>query len=247
METTMKNIYPANPDTVFLVWRLCAWAGPLYLVGLIAFWGLLAGFVPAPPMSLNAQQITAHFIENNLGIRAGMVGTLFIAPFYFVWSLVIAAIMKKIEGPDGLLAKLEFVGGIATALVTIGFAIMWLMASFRTAQRAPEDIQLLHDMGWMIFDTTIMVTLIQMAAFGGAILMDKRREPLLPKWLAWLSFAVATTFLAAYLMPFVLEGPFAWNGIVTYWVVLTSFFIWMQVVCYYLFGAIGKVQRESAA
>lgn len=237
----------SRADTVYLTWRICAWAGPLYLVGLVGFWGLLAGFVPAPPQSWNAQQITEFFVNNNLKIRAGMVGTLFVAPFYFVWSLVISAVMKKIEGPDGILAQLEFVGGIATAFVTMAFSIMWLAASLRTALRAPEDIQMLHDLGWMIFDTTIMVTAIQMVAFGTAIVMDKRSVPLLPKWLAWFSFAVTATFLAAYVMPFVQEGPFAWNGIITYWVVLSTFFAWMILVCYYLFGAIDKVQRESAA
>lgn len=231
---------------VFRAWRLCAWAGPVYLVGLVGFWGLLAGFVPAPPQHLNAQQITDFFLANNLKIRAGMVGTLFVAPLYFVWSLVISAVMKKIEGPDGVLAQLEFVGGIATAFVTLGFSLMWLTASVRTALRSPEDIQLLHDLGWFIFDTTIMVTAIQMCAFGAAIFMDKRAKPLLPGWLGWASFAIAATFVAAFIMPFVQDGPFAWHGLITYWLVLTTFFLWMVVTSVLLFPAIRDVERESA-
>jgi hypothetical protein len=237
----------AHSATVYRVWRICAWAGPIYLVGLVGFWGLLAGFVPAPPQYLNAEQITGFFLADNLRIRAGMVGTLFVAPLYFVWSLAISAIMKKIEGPDGLLAQLEFVGGIATAFVTLGFSIMWLTASVRTELRAPQDIQLLVDLGWFIFDTTIMVTAIQMVAFAGALLMDKRATPLLPKWLAWYSLASAATFVAAFIMPFVQDGPFAWHGIITYWVVLSSFFVWMAATSFYLFGAVKRVEQESLA
>ncbi|MGQ7863984.1 hypothetical protein ACUN0G_32605 [Pseudomonas sp. 32A] len=233
--------------TVFRVWRLCAWAGPVYLVGLVAFWGLLAGFLPAPPQYLNAQQISEFFLANNLKIRAGMVGTLFVAPLYYVWSLVISAVIKKIEGPDGLLAQLEFVGGIATAFVTLGFSIMWLTASVRTSLRSPQDIQLLSDIGWFIFDTTIMVTAIQMCAFGGAIFMDRRTQPLLPKWLGWATFAIAATFIAAYIMPFVEDGPFAWHGLITYWVVLSSFFAWMVLTSILLFPAIRQVEQESLA
>jgi hypothetical protein len=242
----MKSISTAQQTaTVFMVWRLCAWAGPIYLVGLVGFWGLLAGFVPPPQQYLDAQQITDFFLANNLKIRAGMVGTLFVAPLYYVWSLVISAIMKKIEGPDGLLAQLEFVGGIATAFVTLGFSIMWLTASVRTELRSPQDIQLLTDVGWFIFDTTIMVTAIQMCAFGGAIFMDKRVKPLLPKWLAWASFAIAATFLAAYIMPFVEDGPFAWHGIITYWLVLSTFFAWMVLTSILLFPAIRQVEQEN--
>ena len=244
----MNGIQTAQQKaTVYMVWRLCAWAGPLYLVGLIGFWGLLAGFVPAPPQYLTTEQVHQFFLDNNLKIRAGMAGTLFVAPLYYVWSLVISAVMKKIEGPDGLLSQLEFIGGIATAFVTLGFGLMWLTASVRTELRSPQDIQLLCDLGWFIFDTTIMVTGIQMLAFGGAVLMDKRDTPLLPKWLAWFGFASAATFVAAFIMPFVQDGPFAWHGIITYWVVLTTFFLWMVATSFYLFGAVKRVEQESLA
>lgn len=230
----------------FFIWKLCAWAGPLYLVGLIFFWGILGNNIPAPRQYWSADEVVEFFLSNNIQIRIGMVGTLFVAPFYFVWSQAISAVMREIEGPDGFLAPLENVGGIATAFVTLAFALMWLTASVRTELRSPQDIQLLLDLGWHIFDMTIMVTLIQMCAVGGAILMDRRPQPLFPTWLGWLSFAAASTFLTAFLMPFFPDGPFAWHGLVTYWLVLNAFFIWMVFMCYYLFSAIDKVRQEKA-
>lgn len=240
----MTNDYRCIKEN-FIIWRVFAWAGPLYLGGLLIFWGLVAGYIPAPAQYWSAQEITQFFLDNNIRIRTGMVGTMFIAPFYYLWSLVICSLMRRIEGQNGLLSQVEFVGGIATAFVTLVFGWMFLTASFRTELRSPEDIQLLSDLGWLFFDMTIMVTLLQMCAFGTALLLDKREVKLFPTWLAWFTYGVAATFLTAYLMPFFVSGPFAWHGLVTYWVVLSGFFIWMLLTCYYIFPAIKKVEQED--
>jgi len=231
----------------FQLWRLCAWAGPLFIVGLLVFWGLVAGYVPPPPQYWSAQEVADFFARNNLGIRTGMVGVAFIAPFYFVWSSVISRLMQRIEGPEGVLSNIELMGGVCTAIVTQGFAVMWLAASFRTAERSIQDLQLLMDLGWFIFNSTFMVTSLQMIALGLAIILDPRAAPLFPRWLGWCSCAVPTTFLPVLLMPFFMHGPFPWHGLLTYWVGLSAYFLWSVPACYFVLAAVGKVEREAAA
>jgi hypothetical protein len=232
-------------STNFSLWRICAWAGPLFIVSFLIFWGIIANYVPAPRQYWTAARIFQFYSENNLRIRIGMVGATFFAPVYFVWSTVVSRIMQRIEGPDGVLSNVELMGGVCTVVITQAFAVMWLAASFRIESRTPHEVQLLHDIGWFFFNSTFMVTALQLTAFGVVILMDARARPLLPRWLGWLSFAAVSTFLSVLLMPFVMDGPFAWHGLLTYWVALSGFFIWAVAACIFIFGAISRLEIES--
>ena len=238
-------MYSSKRQTSFLMWRVCAWSGPVFVVGFLVFWAIIAKFLPAPPQYWSADEVFNFYMQRNLQIRAGMVGVLFFAPFYFVWSAVLSRIMRHIEGPDGVLASVELLGGVCTTVITLGLGVMWLGASFRTAARTPQDVQLLHDLGWLYFDSTFMVTFLQLAALGTCILIDERQIPLFPRWLGWASYATASISLVILLMPFFDHGPFAWQGLLTYWTDLGAFFVWAIVTMYATFAAIGKLEKEA--
>jgi hypothetical protein len=231
--------------TAFTVWRLCAASGALYATVGLVFWAIIAGFVPAPHESLHADGIKDFFLAHQTRIRVGMVGYVAIGAFYLPWSVVIARIMARIEGPHGLLHRIEFFGGIATVFATMFSGVMWLTASFRTPERSAQDIQLVTDIGWFIFDMTFMVTLLQMCAFGSVILLDKRRTPYFPKWLGWFCYLLAFTFVPLLAMPFTRTGPFAWDGLFNYWVALGAFFVFIYTLTYYLFGAVKRIENEE--
>ena len=231
----------------FSIWRVCTWCGPIFLLGLLVCWTGLGKFFPPPPQYWSADEVVQFYLKDNLQIRAGMVGVMFFGGFYMVWSAVLARIIRRIEGPDGVLSVIEMMGGLATTMVIELFGAVWLTASFRTEMRSPQDIQLLQDLGWFIFDMTFMVTFAQMVAFGIAILIDKRPTPLFPRWLGWLSIWAGSVFLPEVFMPFFMNGPFSWHGVISYYVALSPFFIWISVSCYYMFDAINLIEREPLA
>lgn len=232
-------------QTNFTIWRCCAWAGPVFILGFLVSWALLAKFLPPPPQYWSADEVLRFYTDFNIRIRAGMMGILLFAPLYFVWSAVVSKIIQRLEGNDGVLANVELMGGVCTTIITLGLGVMWLGASFRTQARTPQDVQLLHDLGWLYFNCTFMVTLIQMVSYGTAMLMDRRSVPLFPQWMGWLSYATASTFLVVVLMPFVMNGPFAWHGLLTYWIALSAYFLWAVVVMTRTFAAIGRIEQES--
>jgi hypothetical protein len=243
----MDSSTGARQTTNFLMWRVCAWAGPVFVVGFLVFWAILAKFVPPPPQYWSADDVFRFYMERNLQIRAGMVGVLFFGPFYFVWSAVLSRIMRHMEGPDGVLSYVEILGGVCTTVITLGLGVAWLGASFRTEARTPQDVQLLHDLGWLYFDSTFMVTFLQLAAFGTSILIDERRVPLFPRWLGWATYAAASISLVIVLMPFFDHGPFAWQGLLTFWADMAAFFVWAIVTMYATFVAIGKLEKEAGS
>lgn len=242
----MKTL-AATPTTNYAIWRLCAWAGPAYMVFELFSWAIIGRFLPPPAEYLSVQEVYQFYIDNNMWVRTGMMLTLFFAPLYYVWSAVVSRIMTRVEGPDGVLSNIELLGGFATVMVTFGSVVCWLSASFDTELKSPQDIKTINDMGWFWFNCTAMVTVFQFVAFGTAFLLDKRAEPLIPRWMCWFSYAMACTLLLALLTPFFHRGPFAWHGLFTYYVGLGGYFLWILMACYYVLKAVTRLEQEALA
>jgi hypothetical protein len=237
----------APRSSKYTSWRICAWAGPVFLIGYICSWGLLGFNVPPLDPGISINDLHTHYVDNSVRIRLAMTLSLFFGPFYFVFSALLSRVLQKVEGPDGPLSLIEQMGGLLTTVVLLVGGVSWLTAAFRVDERTPELIRQLHDFGWMFFDTTYMCTSLQMLGVAGVILSDKRSQPLLPRWMAWFSLFVAIVFVPLTLMPFFLKGPFAWNGVFNYWFGFSAFFWWVLFMCIQLFKAIGRLEQEAAA
>lgn len=232
----------------FRIWRICAWAGPVYAVGELVSWAGIARFLPPPRENWSADRVAGFYRDHEVAIRIGMEGVLIFALLYALWSLAIARVMRRAEGPEGLLSSIQLIGGIITALITMGCAVFWLTASFRAQTRAPDEIQSLNDTGWMVFDMTVMATLIQMVAFGVLWLLRDARgraTPLMPRWVSYASFWMAATFFSVFFMPSFATGPLSWQGIVTLYVALGAFFAWIGIVSVLLLRAIRRIEAEE--
>ncbi len=231
----------------YFIWRLCAWAGPVFLIGYVASWGVLGFNVPpfGPDMPLG--DLYAHYVNNSVRLRTAFVLSVIFMPFYFVFSSVISRIMQRIEGREGPLSVIEQMGGATTVVVGLVAGICWLAASFRVEERTPEIVRMLHDFGWLFFDTTYMVTSLQMVAMAIVFLSDKRSQPLIPRWLCWFSIFVVASFFPLSLLPFFYSGPFTWNGAFNYWISLGSWFLWVTMLCYFVFQAINRLEAEEQA
>ncbi|MBC2637850.1 MULTISPECIES: hypothetical protein [unclassified Rhodococcus (in: high G+C Gram-positive bacteria)] len=231
----------------FGLWRLCAWAGPVFLVGAgIAWWGI-AGFILPPRENWSAERIAEFYRDNEISIRIGMEGAIMFAMFYFVWSLAVALVMRRNEGRERILSTIQLVGGAGTSAAAVSFCTIWLTASFRASTRAADEIMLLNDLGFMFLIMTFVATLFQMVAFGVFVLRDPRPTPLYPRWLGYVSFWLTATLLTGLLMPSFQSGPFAWHGLITYYLGLNAYFGWVIVTSWYTFAAIRRLKSDDAA
>jgi MFS family permease len=232
----------------FVIWRVCAWSGVVYVAGAIVFWAIIAGFIPPPRQNWTAEQVATYYADNQTRIRLGMEGILLVGFFYALFAVGLARLMQRVEGERGFLHQIQLMGGLATAMITFGCALAWLTATLRAGERDPGDVQTLNDLGWMIFDMTALVTIAQMVAFGVTwLLEDDRPEPLFPRWIGYLSFWMGATFLVVFVMPWMTSGPFAWQGLITLYVGFGAFFVWMGAVLPLMFRAIRRVEIEDRA
>lgn len=223
--------------------RACAWCGVGFVVIFtIGFWGV-AGFVPPPSPSDDAEKIAGLFRDDATSIRVGMLLTALAAILIIPWAAAISTQLRRIEGPDEVWASIQFgtaaIGALLFELLVFG----WLVATFRS-ERAPEIVQTLNDLGWITIVGLIWTATLQAAVIGVAILGDKRRTPIFPRWAGYANLWCATLFLPGQINVFFKDGPFAWNGLISWYLPLTVFCAWFFINLYVVLRAI-KLQEEN--
>jgi hypothetical protein len=202
-------------------------------------WWWVAEFVPPPSPAASAADIAALFKENTTAIRVGMILMIMGAGLFAPFIAVISAQIRRIEGSPPVLAYTQLLGGAMSIAIILFPTMLWTTAAFRP-ERDPELILLLNDAAWLIVAMTFSPGIIQNLAIGIAILGDKNKPAVLPRWVAYLNFWVAFLVLPAGLITFFKTGPFAWDGLLAFWLPLVVFSIWFNVMFVMLLKAIKR-------
>jgi hypothetical protein len=122
--------------------------------------------------------------------------------------------------------------------------ILWQAATFRP-ERSPEIVQTLNDVAWMLFVCIASTPILQALVMGAAVLGDRRARPIFPRWAGYFDFWVALLFLPGSISVFFKDGPFAWNGLLTWYLPLTVFTAWIIVNTVLTLRAITRAEREE--
>jgi hypothetical protein len=111
--------------------------------------------------------------------------------------------------------------------------IFWCAAAYRP-ERAVADIVMLNDLGWFSFIMIVPPGILQVIVLGAAILQDKRKVPLFPRWVGYLNLWAALLFVPGGFVSLFKTGAFAWNGAIAFWIPVSFFGAWwiiMFVMC----------------
>jgi hypothetical protein len=226
--------------------ELCAWTGPLFMVVfLVGFW-FIAGFVPPPSPHENALQIAHLYAAHTNAIRLGLLVAMIAGALSVPFQAVIAIQMRRIEGRSPVLSYTVLaMGAVNCILFTMPILIM-TAAAFRPA-RDPALTQLLNDLAWIPFIIAFPPAVVQNIAIAIAVLGDRAPRPVFPRWVAYFNLWAAFLFLPAGLLTFFKHGPFAWNGLLSFWVALTMFGSWYLVMFFAVRHALeGQAEQEDA-
>lgn len=221
---------------------VCAFSGVLFVTLITIGWILLAGLVPPHTPTMDAGAVAAFYNLDTGYVRFGLLLAMFSASLSIPWIAVIALYMQRMEGNFPVLTYTQIVAGAATIFaLTLPFVI-WTVAAFRP-ERAPELIQLMNDFGWILLIMTFPMFFIQLVAIGFAVLNDPGAEPVFPRWTGYFNIWVAILFIPGGLLTFFKTGPFAWDGLLAFWLPLTVFFVWYLA----MFVVLVKAIRRAAA
>ena len=225
--------------------RLCSWCGVgCTLLWLVGFWPLAHFFTPHAP-TWTAGQVATFYQTNNTLIICGLILLGFGACLYLPWCAAISTQLRRIEGEHSVLAWSQL--GLGSIFVWVFFlpVMIWIWIAYRPFDTPPELMWRMNDLAWLCFINPVCMIFFQGLAIGFAILSDTRAQPIFPRWAGFLNIWIVIVYLPGSLVPLFKTGPFAWNGILAWWIPLTLFVIWMVSMTWLLLRAIRRQELEA--
>lgn len=204
-----------------------ALAGPVAVVVTLVGW-LIAGFLPVPIAPGDQHEVARFFLDHTARVRAGfLIGS--IGVVLMVPQLALISIhLRRMEARGlPLMTLLQLMTATVTVVVNMFPHLIFALAGFR-ADRGEGEVVLLCDLAWLLLFAGITPFILQNLAIGIAILRDP--AGLMPRWVAYLNFFVAFSFLPDPLAYFFKTGPFAWNGVFVFWLALTTYCVFLVVM-----------------
>jgi hypothetical protein len=221
----------------------CAYSGYAFtLLFVVGFW-VIAGFVPPPHPTESAIRIAAIYRTNHNAIQIAMALCVLSSALLLPWGAAVTAQMRRIERGN---TALVYVWLLAVALLTIEFiypCLWWEVAAFRF-RSTPQVIQGFNDMGWLAFMGIISTAIVQSIALGVVILKDQRERPVFPRWFGYFQLWCAVLALPDAVVFMFHGGPLAWDGILSFWMVIAMAAIWLLLTTFMTARAI-RDDREA--
>lgn len=218
---------------------ICFWSVPFFF----SLFGLI--FVPLswmmPPRSPSSPipQVVEFMQSPNLLVACTVLTLSFgLAPVSNACYLM--QIKRMSVSP--VLRYTLMVGSITGAIVGMLFPLFCFgLGAFRSGYD-PKVLSMLFDFGYLAFIGSLGCFCVMWMAFGLAILLDQNR--ILPKWLGYYTVWQYVSELIVAPVWINRSGPFAWDGLMTFWFAMALYVSWQIIVYVCIFRAI-KNQPED--
>ena len=219
-----------------------AWCGVYYCVLMGVGLLVVAGFFPLHNPSAGADEIAKIFRDDAVRIRVGMVIMMWGSAFFIFWTAAAADFVSRIEGRCGPMTHWVNMGGYSNTIFTFFPAMYWIVNTYRADERSADMIQMLNDFAWIQFLGNVSLTGPMFVAIAVAALNDKSADPVFPRWVAYVTVWSLLLIVPDQLLSFFKSGPFAWNGIFSFWVPVTAFCAWFLMLSWLMRR---KILREA--
>lgn len=226
------------------VMRAFVWSGVALIAAMIFAQGWLMGFLPPPSPNLSAEDTAKLFIDNKDNIRLGTLIQCIFWSFWNTWGIAVVVFIRKMEKGIPVLtyASIANVGGGFVFFILI--PMTWGVIAFRPETLDPKIIQIMNDWVWFNWLFTwppfaVWMVIIALAVFG-----DYNTPRVFPRWVGFFNLWCALLIFPAGLIVFFKTGPFAYDGLISFWFAFAVFFSWMVVMTVLTLQAITTEQRR---
>lgn len=225
------------------VMRLFLWSGVVVVIALIVAQGLLMGFIPGPSPALSAKELAQIFVERQTRIQVGCLIQCICWTFYSTWAIPIIMFIRKMERgmPALTYASLVNVGGGWVYFILI--PMTWAVMAFRAGSIDPAIMQIMNDWVWFDWLYTWPSFSVWMFIIAAAIFFDHNVPSVYPRWVAFFNVWCGILIFPAGMIGFFKRGPFAYDGIISFWFAVFVFFGWMVVMTVMSFLAVRAEDR----
>jgi hypothetical protein len=216
------------------------WWGIAFALIYGAAYYFLTGFFPPPPADLSPEAVVQLYAANNMAMRIGVVVCLVAGAFQLPWVIALYFQMARVEKGLPVWSVTQLLGGSIGALLFVLPPLFWGIAAF-TVERDPQVTTLMHEIAFLTFITPVSLFIFQ--ALPVAMVSFQAEQPdfsPLPRWMGFFSLWMVVIAECGVLAQLFKTGPFAWNGLFTFWLPLSVFSAWFGVLSYLMITNIKK-------
>jgi hypothetical protein len=205
----------------------------------------LLDMIPPPTAQWTPMQIAQFYVDHDTEVKVGAVITSWTSAFLVPLAVVLAVQMSRHEqGRAPVWTILGCSGGVLMSIFLVLPPIFWGTAAF-APNRSAEITAALHELGLLTFITTDQYFIFLWVALSVICLVPNSvvHSPY-PRWLGYFTAWTAVVIEGGSVAYLTRSGPFAWNGIVPFWLPTFAFFGWIVTVAVLLFKAINAQMRD---
>lgn len=237
MNTNANTHISADP----FVMKLCIWTGIVLVAATVVGFAWLMGYVPPPSPAWAPEQTLAWVQGHKTSILIGAALCTFFWALWATWCAPLIIYIRRMErAPILTYASLANVGGGGGVITCI--AVSWTVMAFRAEN--PLIVEAFNDLGFFLFLYTWPSFGIWMWIIAIAILRDVNSEPTFPRWVAFYNLWAGLLMAPASLMGLFKSGPFAYDGLLAFWLVAIDFFFWMLVMSVVMLRALARDEHR---
>ena len=214
--------------------------GVVYVIAFIAF----PGFLPPMSPNLTADQVATFYREHTSAVQFSMVTYDLLGVMLIPFFMVIVVQMKRMATQSHVFAYCYLTAVVSGATIFALANIFYLVAAFRP-DRNPELTMLLNDMAWITFIAPVGMIVGQNLLLGLAIYFDRGPHAVFPRWVGYFSIATAVAIAPAALAAIVKTGPFAWDGLVSFWLRNGAYATFLVVMFFVVRAALQRQAVEE--
>src|SRR6516162_803719 len=207
-----------------------AWCGVAYIVVLLVGWLAVGGFFPLHRPSAGADEIATFFRDHGIRIRLGMVIVMWGAALFIPFTATMADFVARFEGRNGPLTRMMILAGYSNAMLTFYPPLWWIVNAYRAQQRSADLTYLLNDVAWLQFIGGVSLIMPMYGVVAVVALADTSENPVFPRWFGYQSIMTFLLLVPDQMLFFFKTGPFAWNGLIGFWIPLTALGSWFITI-----------------
>jgi len=228
---------------VILLWTL-----PVVGVIWVSAFLLFPGFVQPMSPTLSAEEVAAFYRdpENLPRIRYSMIVFNWFAVGLVPILTLIVLQMRRMAHRTPIFSYGIIACAAGGPTIFLMASLFWLLAAFRP-ERDPELTLLFNDMAWVTFSSQVGFLIAQSVLVALAIFLDRQARPVFPRWIAHFNLVVAAALVPACFVGLALQGPIAWDGLLTFWVRNVAVGLWIVVMGLVLARQVLGQRAEEAA
>ncbi len=205
------------------------WTLPVVAIIWVSAFLLFPGFLHPMSPTMSAEEVAGFYRDETARIRYSMILFNWFGVGLIPIVILLAMQIRRMAHRTPILSYslIACAGGPPTIFLIAN--LFWLLAAFRP-ERDPELTQLFNDLAWVTFTIQVRYLIAQCVFLALAIYLDRQERPVFKPWVAHFNLLVAAALVPAAFAALAMTGPFAWDGLLSFWVKNIAIGVWIVVM-----------------